>query len=82
MEKENNTITIEIDLDSLNIINTALHLLKNKISNEIELLEESNCYNLLASTRELLEAYSEQYKRATKAKDIIGSKLLKCLINK
>ncbi len=82
MEKENNTTTIEIDLDSINIINSALHLLLNKISNEIELLEEAKCYSLNNSTSELLEAYSEQYKRASKAKDIIGSKLLKCLINK
>ena len=43
MEEENKTptttTTIEIDLDSLNIINRALRSLAHKLSDEIELLE-------------------------------------------
>ena len=73
MEKENNTTTIEIDLDSLNIINRALRSLTHKLSDEIELLEGYNGYPT-KGTSELLETYYNLYRKATETQRMISDK--------
>ena len=77
MEEENKTptttTTIEIDLDSLNIINRALRSLAHKLSDEIELLEGYNGYPT-KGTNELLETYNNLYRKVTKTKRMISDK--------
>lgn len=78
MEKENNTTTIEIDLDSLNIINRALRLLTHKLSDEIELLEGYNGYRN-KGTNELIETYYNLYRKATETQRMISDKQFELL---
>lgn len=75
MEKENKTqtTTIEIDLDSLNIINRALRSLAHKLSDEIELLEGYNG-SPTKGTSELLETYYNLYRKVTETKRMISDK--------
>lgn len=79
MEKENNTTTIEIDFDSLNIINRALRSLTHKLSDEIELLEGYNGYPI-KGTNELLETYYNLYKKATETQRMISDKQFELLM--
>lgn len=81
MEKENNTTTttIEIDLDSLNIINRALRSLTHKLSDEIELLEGYDGYPT-KGTNELLETYYNLYRKATKTQKMISDKQFELLM--
>lgn len=73
MEKENNTTTIKIDLDSLNIINMALRSLTHKLSDEIEFLEVYNG-NPTKGTNELIETYHNLYRKATETQRMISKK--------
>lgn len=73
MEKENNTTTLKIDLDSLNIINMALRSLTHKLSDEIELLEGYNGYPN-KGTNELVETYYNLYRKATETQRMISKK--------
>ena len=79
MEKENKTTTIEIDLDSLNIINRALRSLAHKLSDEIELLEGYNGYPI-KGTNELLETYYNLYRKANKTQRMISDEQFKLLM--